>query len=551
MIRRLRQNIFVPRYDYPNRLDQQRAQSLLAIISIATFVMGLYALVLLFYVTFLGSTVTPLIASTIVMPLLLGIIYILVSRGNLRAGVVVLIALGILSSYLVALNNFNTVTILTLIFPVIAASVLLDWRGTFVTVAIMVGLLMQITFFSAQANTENITQDFAILSVLIMISGAWITIFSSNIQSSVRRSLANIDDLKHILARIAQTGINTDEENLSADVIDILREHLGYTFARIFLTNDDTQINRSIAVGLNKAQINVETRIRIGSDSAIYEAIRSGEAVLLHSDSSERRRGHLLPGIASAAIIPIRAEGELIGILDVQHEEDVTFSSEEVDLLVLLADHLGGTIVQSRIINELRGNLSEQNEIVARQRDKLLEYERAEERATISTWTAYLEQRGFNYLGYDIDSPFEEPKFSTSLAPNLHSALQTGDITVMEEEDFQLVSVPITLRGRTLGAMSFKVSAGSQKIGIRQQELIRSVVQRLGLALENKRLLEQSRAQAQRESKANEVGSLLLSSTDIETVLNLAAQNFNEALGAVQTQIHLQPEIRRTSEGSA
>jgi hypothetical protein len=67
--------------------------------------------------------------------------------------------------------------------------------------------------------------------------------------------------------------------------------------------------------------------------------------------------------------------------------------------------------------------------------------------------------------------------------------------------------------------------------------------------LENKRLFEQSRAQALRESKANQVGNLLLSSTDIETVLNLAAQNFNEALGAVQTKIHLQPETRRATEG--
>jgi GAF domain-containing protein len=206
-------------------------------------------------------------------------------------------------------------------------------------------------------------------------------------------------------------------------------------------------------------------------------------------------------------------------------------------------------VIQSRLINELRGNLAEQNRLVLRQRERMLEYEQAEERATISTWTAYLQQRNLEYLGFDMSDAADEPTLGTSLPPELRSALRTGEITVEVVDNYQLVSVPILLRGRTIGAMSFKVPEGAQTIGIRQTELIRSVVQRLGLALENKRLFEQSRAQAQRESKANQVGNLLLSSTDIETVLNLAAQNFNEALGAVQTKIHLQPETRRATEG--
>ena len=188
--------------------------------------------------------------------------------------------------------------------------------------------------------------------------------------------------------------------------------------------------------------------------------------------------------------------------------------------------------------------------MVPRQREKMLEYEQAEERATVSTWTAYLQQRGFDYLGFDMNSDGDVPILATSIADELRPAMETGEITVTLEDNYQVVSVPIMLRGRTIGAMSFKVAEGSQSIGSRQTELIHSVVQRLGLALENKRLFEQSRSQAQRESKANEVGSLLLSSTDIETVLTLAAQNFNEALGAVQTQIHLQPETRRTIDVS-
>ena len=49
--------------------------------------------------------------------------------------------------------------------------------------------------------------------------------------------------------------------------------------------------------------------------------------------------------------------------------------------------------------------------------------------------------------------------------------------------------------------------------------MLRTVANRLGVALESNRLFEQTQAQAQRERKANEIGSMLLSETDIEAVL--------------------------------
>ena len=74
-------------------------------------------------------------------------------------------------------------------------------------------------------------------------------------------------------------------------------------------------------------------------------------------------------------------------------------------------------------------------------------------------------------------------------------------------------------------------------------DTLRIVTSRLAVALESNRLFEQTQAQAQRERKASEIGSLLLSVTDIDAVLNLAAENFNEALGAVHTRVVLDPGI--------
>src|SRR5678816_910150 len=104
--------------------------------------------------------------------------------------------------------------------------------------------------------------------------------------------------------------------------------------------------------------------------------------------------------------------------------------------------------------------------------------------------------------------------------------------------DEQIVNVPITFREQTLGAMSFAVPKG-QQLSERQVEMARIVAERLALALENTRLFEQSQAQAIRERKASEVSGLLIGATDVYSVLNLAAQNFNEALGAIHTRIYI------------
>jgi GAF domain-containing protein len=75
----------------------------------------------------------------------------------------------------------------------------------------------------------------------------------------------------------------------------------------------------------------------------------------------------------------------------------------------------------------------------------------------------------------------------------------------------------------------------------KQLETARIVAERLALALENRRLFDQTQANANRERKASEATNLLISATDVESVMNVAVRSFNEALGAIHTRIHLQP----------
>jgi GAF domain-containing protein len=123
----------------------------------------------------------------------------------------------------------------------------------------------------------------------------------------------------------------------------------------------------------------------------------------------------------------------------------------------------------------------------------------------------------------------------------MRAVLRDGAAHVEIQGDEQIVSLPILFRGETLGAISFAVPA-ERPVSERSLEMAQIVVNRLSLALENTRLFEQSQMQALRERKASDVAQQLISANDVRSVLNLAAESFNQALGAVRTRVYLQPD---------
>jgi GAF domain-containing protein len=137
---------------------------------------------------------------------------------------------------------------------------------------------------------------------------------------------------------------------------------------------------------------------------------------------------------------------------------------------------------------------------------------------------------------------------ASDLPPAVRMTLERGDVFIERVNNRQVISAPIVYRTQMLGAMTFEV-ATDRSLGESELELVRTVSNRLGIALENNRLFEQSQAQVQRERKASDVGGLLLTATDIEQVLALAAETFNEALGATHTRVSLQPGTMQKLDG--
>jgi GAF domain-containing protein len=283
--------------------------------------------------------------------------------------------------------------------------------------------------------------------------------------------------------------------------------------------------------------------VNIGDANALADAARSKVPVIVSSADTLVRRGHFLPSTNYGVAIPIIVQDQIVGVLDVQSNQS-PFSETRIMVLRILVNQLSAILMDVRQIRALRESLDAQQLVNENLRTQLQEYKQYERQVVGTVWDQYFTSRGKQAVGFDWQKGSDiVPAYD--LPAELAAALQSGSPAVSTNANQQqVIQVPIQLRGELLGAMTFTLPEGGS-VTDRQIEIAQNVTNRLTLALENKRLFEQSQSQAVRERKANEIASLLIGATDVTSVLELAAERFNEALGAVNTRISIEAQSLR------
>jgi GAF domain-containing protein len=247
--------------------------------------------------------------------------------------------------------------------------------------------------------------------------------------------------------------------------------------------------------------------------------------------------------------VPLISRDRVIGVLDIQNDQPITFYRTTLTILNLIGIEVGNALFFIQNAQVLQRKLQEQEEVSASLRLQLLKRERRSLQGVSTVWDRYLQRRGQDSFGFDVHRDVDLPMPANDMPDFMRPALQLGELYVTNEDNEQVISLPIKIGDQTLGAMSFAVPQ-DQPLNQRQIDLAQSVADRLALALDNTRLLEQTQAQALRERKANEAGNLLISANNVNTLLELAAETFNNALGAIFTRIYVQPETLTESNGA-
>ncbi len=545
MINRLLRQLFIVRHDYGSPLLQQRAQNLIWLIW-ATIVTLALVIVLRLVASSLQKFETPTAQSVpsaflfIIFGLLLA--YLLVRSG--RANMAIWVSVGVMLVifvYAVATTT-STIAPIALILPLVVAGMLLSRRGLFL-VFLLVGLTLIVHAVNQGQNfntvryipADNAVPEFVAYSIFFGLAMVFMLLFGGSGERLIGAALKDIRQFKAAIKfSSAVPDAVVDEDAVLRRLIETLQTDLGFSLAQIYLPAADGEYTRRMRLGLGQS---AHIALR-GERALIDEVIRTRQPILLSTRDLRLRNEHLVPPAHDGVLLALASGDLLIGVLDVQGDQNDLFSENSIAALTGLAAQAAYEVSQIRQLQELRRSVREQEAVIERFSSQMSELQQRSQSGTNIAWSRYLEGRGQTGFGFDYDGSMVVP--SSSLPDDIRQAIERGEITSERRDETQVVHVPITLRDQIIGAFTFNLP-NDRAIGERQLEMLRTVANRLGVALESNRLLEQTQAQALRERRASEIGSVLLSATDVETVLDLAASNFNEALGAVQTRVYLDP----------
>jgi GAF domain-containing protein len=528
-------SLFFIRYPYSHAPDRRRATGILYLLTGVRLIWIAWAVTTGIPALLDGDWVTIEFFLVALVPMPVVLINFAVQHGRLRAASkAIVVATLPLMIIMLGRSSLQSANFIVVALPIVAAGLLLEKRAFWLTVgavALALGWLVLDEFGTldavARADVIGGCVIAAFLSGLFLAFGQSVTV--SPIDETQLRRLEQVSRFKADVSRDSEAAI-------FRQALELLRTGMGYYFSQLFLAENDGQLVQRIRRGFTNAEV---LQVSLSEMNALSRAARSQKIIAISNSDPATQREHLMPFSAYGLVVPIIVDGRTLGVIDVQSNA-APFSEEDRAALGALADQLATLIRDVRAIRSLKENLADQEQALVRLRTQVREYGATEREGISSVWDAYLEQRGKQALGFDLKNDGHLIE-RDNLPESMREALKRGQIVLQKQDEWQLMIVPIALRDQILGAMSFQLPL-DQSVSQRRMETAQSVAQRLAVALENQRLFEQSRLQALRERKASEVGGLLLSATDIDQVLDLAANSFNEALGAIQTTIYLQPE---------
>jgi GAF domain-containing protein len=237
-----------------------------------------------------------------------------------------------------------------------------------------------------------------------------------------------------------------------------------------------------------------------------------------------------LPQTRSEAALPLMARRELIGVLDVQSTDLNAFSEEDLVALQAMANQLAVALSNARLYWEAQRALeAERGAYGELSRQAWRELFRVQpELAIVRSKEGIL----------PISAPDEE----------VRKALQTGQAVVgLGGEDGGEpagLAVPIRVRGPggtrvVIGAIDAHKPAGGGEWTPEQIELLETLCEQLGDALDDARMYRDAQRRAAREQTLAEVAGRVRESLDVDVVLQRAVQEMRRALGVAEVEVRL------------
>jgi len=333
------------------------------------------------------------------------------------------------------------------------------------------------------------------------------------------------------VARDAATTAELGE--LLDQAVHLIRERFGFYHAGIFLVDEQREyaVLRAATGEAGQQMLERRHRLRVGEVGLVGYATGTGHPriALDVGEDAVHFNNPFLPQTRSEMALPLRAGSEIIGALDVQSREAAAFGEDDVAVLQLMADQLAVAIANARLVQEMRNTVRELQASSGR-------YTR-EAWGTLTAGSG--RPSGYRYRKLGIEPVAEQPaeaRLAWRQGRPVVTPLQAegdGD----GQGSASNLAVPMKLRGETVGVLNLRFEG--EPVSGETASLVEEIADRLALALENARLLEQTQRRAERDRLIADITGRVRSSMDVETILRTTVYELGAALGADRTLVQL------------
>ncbi len=387
----------------------------------------------------------------------------------------------------------------------LTASITLTLVLLFLIVVVGIGLVGQSLtrplIQAVQAASRMAAGDFAVkvpagsndeigaLATALNTMGTRLSELVGTLETGVLERTRNIEIAAEISRDAAQLR-NIDE--LLQRTVNAICERFNFYHAQVFLIDDAGQyaVLRTSTGEAGRQMLAMGHKLAVGSDSVVGQATEKARTfITLDTQKSDvpHRYNALLPKTRSEMALSLRVGSTVIGALDIQSVEPDAFGEADVQIFQVLADQIAIAVDNARLIEESEQRL--------RQVDEL------NRKLTRAGWSEFLEEQSPQNLAFNYD---------------------LSKVTAAEEVSQDgSVSAAINVRGLTVGSLSISEDANAL-LSEDDRVVLQAVADRVALAIENARLIEQSQQAASKIERLYEISRTLGGAVDLDAVFKIA-----------------------------
>ena len=318
-----------------------------------------------------------------------------------------------------------------------------------------------------------------------------------------------------VVAEVSRSAAAIPEQNRLMHLLtELISEQLGYYHIGIFLLDEHAEYAiLSAANSEGGARMLAKGhRLRVGQQGIVGFVTDSGKPrIALDVDvDANFFTNPELPHTRSEMCLPLKVKDNVIGALDIQSTEAQAFTEEDYSVLSILADQVAIAIQNAKANEETRRALQEA--------------EIASSQLTGRAWRDYSNKRPTT--GYQFRGLQAEP---------IHG--QANDL-----EAGGVIEVPIQLRGQVIGNLKLNRTDENHSWSEDEIAMVQATAERVALAMENARLLEDAQRRASKEQKISDITSKIGQSINLRNVLQTAVEQLGQAIPGSDVIIQFQSD---------